>query len=143
MERHSHLFTRSWIRIWALIIDLALDNLLGIIECDIFSLIFNTVVLSDTDNKPVDFRLDNDISDAAIGVDVGVGVVGVVLLGVLLMWMYRRGKKAATAGHANKDLKQDEGFVDQWVGSTHMATARARTEPQTRGGGRWQSRRLL
>lgn len=47
---------------------------------------------------------------------MGVGVVGVVLLGVLLMWMYRRGKKAAAAGHANKDLKQDEGFVDHWVG---------------------------
>lgn len=31
------------------------------------------------------------------------------------MWMYRRGKKAATASHANKDLKQDEGLIDHWV----------------------------
>lgn len=48
-------------------------------------------------------------------------MVGVVLLGVLLMWMYRRGKKAASAGHANKDLKQDEGLVDHWVASADTA----------------------
>lgn len=42
-------------------------------------------------------------------------MVGVVLLGLLLMWMYRRGKKAA-AGQANQDLKQD-GFEDHLVAS--------------------------
>lgn len=50
---------------------------------------------------------------------MGLGVVGVVLLGLLLMWMYRKGKKAA-AGQANKGLKQDEGLqvVDNssWAG---------------------------
>lgn len=50
---------------------------------------------------------------------MGLGVGGAVLLGLLLMWMYRRGKKAA-AGKANKDLKQDEGLqvVDNssWAG---------------------------
>lgn len=48
-------------------------------------------------------------------------MVGVVLLGVLLMWMYRRGKKAAAAGRANKDLKQDEGSFDHWVGGADTA----------------------
>lgn len=41
-----------------LIVDLVLDNLLGIIERDIFI----TIDLSNTDNKPVAFRLDNDIN---------------------------------------------------------------------------------
>lgn len=48
---------------------------------------------------------------------MGVGVVGVVFLGVLLMWMYRRGKKAAI-GQADKELKQDDGSVDHWAGVT-------------------------
>lgn len=34
--------------------------------------------------------------------------------------MYRRGKKAAS-GHANKDPKQDEVFVDHWIGGAETA----------------------
>lgn len=67
-----------------------------------------TVASSDAGN---DTKLSRG---AAVGVGVGVGVVSVILLGILLMWMYRKGKKAA-AIQTNKDLKQD-GFVDHWVG---------------------------
>lgn len=50
-------------------------------------------------------------------------MVGVVLLGVLLMWMYRRGKKAATAGHVNNEVKQkqEESLVGNWAGGEHTA----------------------
>lgn len=35
------------------------------------------------------------------------------------MWMYRRGKKAAAAGHVNNEVKQDEGLVSHWAGGEH------------------------
>lgn len=100
----------------------------------------STTASTTTSTAAVNSDVGNDASlstGAAIGVGVGVGIVGVVLLGVLLMWMYRRGKKAAAAGHANKDLKQDRGYADHWVGGANTASPGFAPSPrlEVAGGG--------